>query len=99
MENNSGNFIHQNIIVHKRHIGIIDNHPPLIHIINIKTNQLIIMVPLQVEYIQHQKNMYPNLQNIQHINVIYKADILLILLLEVMTGRGMIQDIIHSTII
>ena len=57
------------------------------------------MVPLQVEYIQHQKNMYPNLQNIQHINVIYKADILLILLLEVMTGRGMIQDIIHSTII
>ena len=38
------------------------------------------------------------MQNIQHINVIYKADILLIVLLEVITGRGMIQAIIHITI-
>ena len=39
-------------LVHKRYIGIIENHPPLIYIINMKINQLIIVVPFQLEHQQ-----------------------------------------------
>ena len=98
MKNNRGHFIHQQNIVNERHIEIIDNHPPLIRMINMKINQLIIVVPFQVKYQQDPKSMYPNSQNIQHISIIYNTNLVLIVLLVSRTGRGTMKTIIHNTI-
>ena len=61
-----------------------------------KINQLIILVTFQVVYQQYPQNIDQNLQTIQHKNIIYKTYLLLLLFMAEITGRGMIQAIIHS---
>ena len=43
--------------------------------------------------------MFQHLQNIYHINTIYKTDIFLLVLLMMGTGTGIIQSIIYSLVI
>ena len=99
VENSNGHFIHQQNTVQVRYIGIIEYHPPLIHRINLKMNQLIFMVPLAVVYQQYPLTLYLNVQSIQHINIIYKRDLFLLVLLVVWTIRVVIQAIITIPII
>ena len=56
-------------------------------------NQLIIVVTLLVVYYYDLKSMYQNLQNIQHMNIIYKMDLFFQPLLEVKTWRSLIKSI------
>ena len=56
-------------------------------------NQLIIVVILLVVYQQDAQIKYQKLPNLQNMNIIYKTDLFLQVLLSVKTGRGIIQAI------
>ena len=62
-------------------------------------NKLIIVVSFLVVYQEDTQIMYINLQNIKHMNIVYKIYIFPLVLLVVRTVRVMIQSKIPSYII